>query len=421
MTQQNRDLILPDVPRLNHYEHPDIFLEALSVAASYGDDTLRERLPPGPYERLSGYTGRGWLIGFDDASYYQRAETTQAPDAGFAVSGVSACLEHRETLGEAVKHLGHVPEFLWNTECRYEVDADLAAPFVKRGEQMGRASVQSYVTEYIATQRRPLVCIMNLPNVPAVEAVLLTGFESGGETVLVQSHLLDAPADDTAGHDYVPLTDWERDVVALLSLGEGTPDARKHHDCYTMIENGLRCAANRTLGTKHYGLAAYDAWAAALLDDEAIDDADDHVVARRLMHHSAVAGNIACQRASMWLWYDWEWESIPTNGIARGLVMRAASVSPIVHGLMWDAWHVVGGYWLMDRSDETGVVWKNDEVGRFRNRRVRERAAEVVMRARRVDEQAIADLREAKTEWDKCRGRGGSYGCPCMEKGCTRV
>ena len=88
---------------------------------------------------------------------------------------------------------------------------------------------------------------------------------------------------------------------------------------------------------------------------------------------------------------------------------------------MWDVWHVVGGFWLIEKTDETGTTWESDEVSRFRDRSVRERAVEAIMRARRTDEQAISDLQEAQAEWDKCRGKGGSYGCPCMKKGCTRV
>lgn len=54
--------ILPDVPHINRAEHPDIFLEALSIAAACGSDRLEERFPMGVYPHLSGHTGQGWLV-----------------------------------------------------------------------------------------------------------------------------------------------------------------------------------------------------------------------------------------------------------------------------------------------------------------------------------------------------------------------
>jgi hypothetical protein len=70
MAERDAGFVLPDVPRINQAEHPDLFLEAVSIAASYRNDGLQKRFPMGVYAHLSGYTGRGWLIGFDDACYY---------------------------------------------------------------------------------------------------------------------------------------------------------------------------------------------------------------------------------------------------------------------------------------------------------------------------------------------------------------
>jgi len=188
------------------------------------------------------------------------------------------------------------------------------------------------------------------------------------------------------------------------------------------IQNALRYSESHTRDTKHYGLSAYDAWESALLDDESIPSADDQVVSRRLLYHSSVAGNIACQKA--FTAFPDYWDSVPSMGVISGLLQRAAAGPQIIHGLMWDAWQVVGGYWrgIKPGDAEYHVRWENDEeIRRFRDRAVRERAAEVIRRARRIDEQAIAELGEAKADWDKCRGRGCAHPCPCLEEPCTRV
>ncbi len=422
MTEHDKRFILPDVSRINPDEHPDLFLEVLSIAASYGKDDLERRFPMGVYPHLSGYTGRGWLIGFDDAGYYWERHGIRNPHLAFAASGLEANLEHHETLRDAITYLGYAPEFLWNADCRYAVDEELAAPLVEMAVILHRRAIRRYVTDYLTVRRRPLVCFLYSPDTPIVDAALLTGFESGGEVILGQSPYRDASKDDSTAQGCFRLADWERDVVAIVGLGEETPPKLEHHPCYTAIDNALRYSNSYTRGTRHYSLSAYDAWERALLDEESIASANDHVVSRRLLYHSSVAGNIACQKA--FTAFPDYWDSVPSMGVISGLLQRAVAGPQIIHGLMWDVWQVVGGYWRGAKAgdDEYRVRWDNDEeVRRFRDHVVRERAVAVIRRARRMDEQAIAELREAKADWDRCRGKGSAHPCPCMDKPCTRV
>ena len=195
MTAYKKDFILPDVPEINSGEHPDIFLETLSIAASYKDDALQSRFPMGVYAHLTGYTGRGWLIGFDDAGYYWDKYGVQNPNQAFAVSGLESNLEHHETLYEAVAYLGYAPNFLWNVDCRYKPDASLAAPLVDAAKPVNRSALRQYVVDYLTTRHRPLVCFLYYaPHISIVEAALLTGFESEGDVIIgVSPHLGTTP------------------------------------------------------------------------------------------------------------------------------------------------------------------------------------------------------------------------------------
>jgi hypothetical protein len=259
MAEHERDFVLPDVPPFNPGEHPDLFLEALSIAASYGNDTLKARFRRrGVYAHLSGYTGRGWLIGFDDACYYWEKHGIRNPHPAFAVSGLESNLEHHETLREAITYLGYTPEFLWNAECRYGVDARLAAPFVGAAEAVDGLAIRRYVTDYLTTRRRPAVCFLHFADTPIVDAALLTGFESGGEMILGRSAYQDTTRDSSAGYGYFSLADWERDVVAIVGLGEEVPIVQKCHPCYTAIENALRYSVSHTRGTKARGRRGAD-------------------------------------------------------------------------------------------------------------------------------------------------------------------
>jgi hypothetical protein len=341
MAERDNGFILPDVPPMNHGEHPDLLLEALSIAASYGNDEIKNRFPMGVYAHLSGYTGRGWLIGFDDACYCWEKYGIRNPDPAFAVSGLEANLEHQETLHEAIAYLGCAPQFLWNLGCRYGADPKLAAPLINAAQPVERPAIRQYVTDYLATRRKPVVCFLHSPGAPIVDAALLTGFQSGGEAILGRSPYQDATRDDSAGQGYFRLADWERDVVAIIGLGEEISATPKHHPCYTALENALRYSESYTRGTRHYGLSAYDAWESALLDEESLAGADDPIVSRRLLYHSSVAGNIACQKA--FTAFPDYWDAVPSMGVISGLLGHAHDGPQIIHGLMWDVWQVVGG------------------------------------------------------------------------------
>ena len=414
--------ILPDVPPLNHAEHPDLFLEALSIAAAYGNDSLAKRFPMGVYPHLSGYTGRGWLIGFDEACYYWERHGIRNPHPEFAVSGIDANLRHHETLREAIAYLGYTPQFLWNGESRYVVDRGLAPAFLAAAETAARMEIRRYVTDCLTQRHKPVVCFLHSPHIPMVEAALLTGFESEGAVVTGRSPCYEASTGSAPENGCFRLADWEGEVVLIAGLSKGAPIEPEHHPCYRAIENALRYSESYTEGTKHYGLSAYDAWQAALLDEAGTTTGDDQVVSRRLLYHSSVAGQIACQKA--FTAFPDYWQAVPSMGIISGLLQRAVAGPQIIHGLMWDVWQVIGGYWRGIEAGDTEYrqQWANhEEISRFRDRAVRERAAAVIRRAKRTDEQAIEELREAKADWDRCRGQGAAHPCPCRDVPCTRV
>lgn len=119
----------------------------------------------------------------------------------------------------------------------------------------------------------------------------------------------------------------------------------------------------------------------------------------------------------------------PAHGVICGLVKRASAGLTMIHGLMWDVWRVFGvqGGFLkgLARNQDASpsyLYWNSvQDVERFQDRAVRERIAAIVRRAREVDAQAIADLRLAGEEWERCRGQGNLHRCFCREGPCTRV
>jgi hypothetical protein len=83
---------------------PDAFLEAVVIAASYERNDLKDRFRMDVYPHLSGYTGGGRLIGFDDAAYHWEKHGMRNPDPAFAVTGLRANPVHHETLSAAIRY-----------------------------------------------------------------------------------------------------------------------------------------------------------------------------------------------------------------------------------------------------------------------------------------------------------------------------
>jgi hypothetical protein len=413
--------VLEDVPPITGYEHADIFLDALSIAACYQDPEVSKRFDRSVFDYLSGFTGRGWLIGFDDAAYYWERYGVDNPRPDFACSSLDAYLLQGDTILEAFRFLEREPEFLWNEECRYPVAPARSAAFRGMAEMTEVQGVRQYVADHLASRHCPVIALLHLPGVDEVDMTLLTGYESGGEVVLGRA-LQRWPCTDNSGEfGYFRLPDWEREVLALIGLGGERETVWEKHPCFLALGNGLKCARSHSEGTKHYGLACYEAWERALLDDECIEGVDDETVSRRLVYHSMVAGSIACQKCFIAM-PDCE---SPSMGVIRGLVRRAGNGTDMIHGLMWDVWQAVGGYWRGAKDGDAvhRIRWEGaEELVRFRDRSVRERAVEAIRRARRTDEESLRDLATAQDDWERCISHGTTRPCPCWgQKVCSRV
>ncbi len=419
------DFILPDVPRIENTECPDIFTDALKIAISYQNEEIKMRFPGGMYESISGFSGRGWLIGFDDACFYWEKHNKQGPHESFAVDGLETLLERPETMLDAVEFTGHTPVFMWNEDCQYKVDDGKASDFINMAEKVDNEKIRQYITTSLVENQRPVLVLLHLPSNSIVDFALLTGYESQGRTILGRSPHQNPKMDNSGEYGYFRMENWEQEVLAIIGVGEEREMQQDKHPCSIAIQNGLKCSKSYTRGTRHYGLSTYDAWERAILDDENIVNVPNDIVSRRFVYHILLTGFIASQKCFTAL-PDCK---APSHGVISGYVKRAQAGPGLIHGLMWDVWRVIGlekgflkGLKVRQDASPPYLYWDDEEdILRFKDRSVRERIAKVINRARQVDEQAIQDLQTAKTEWLMCRGRGNDYPCYCKDKPCTRV
>ena len=412
---------LEAVPPITGDEHADIFLDALSIAIGYASPPAPDPRGVSLFDCLSGFTGRGWLVGFDEAGYYWERHGLENPRSDFACSSLEAYLSQGDTMVDAFRFVERAPEFLWNEACTYPVDPAQSASFRAMAQSTDAAGVRQFVAEHLEARGCPVVALMNVPGA-GPDMCLLTGYEDGG-TVALGRALLQRPCMDNSGpFGYFRLPDWEREVLAIIGIGGEVKTEWDKHPCFLALGNGLKCGRSYSEGTRHYGLNAYDAWELALLDDDCIEGVDDATLGRRLFYHSAVAGSIACQKAFTALP---DCGGAAAMGVISGLVQRAQAGAGMIHGLMWDVWQAVGGFWRgVEQSDEPPFHrWAGaEELARFRDRSVRDRAAAVIRRARRTDEESLRDMAEARDDWERCVGHGSAHPCPCWgDSVCARV
>jgi len=307
-------------------------------------------------------------------------------------------------------------------DCQYKADNE---KFVNMAEKANNEKIKQYVTTNLIEHQRPVMALLHLPSNSIVDFALLTGYESNGQTILGRSPHQNPKMDNSGEYGYFRVDNWEREVLAIIGIGEEKKMERDKSPCFIAIENALKCSKSYTVGTRHYGLSAYDAWERAILDDENIIDMDNDIVSRRFVYHILLTGFIASQKCFTVL-PDCK---APSMGFIDGYVKRAQAGTGLIHGLMWDIWHVIGlskgflkGLKVREDASSPYLYWDDDEdIRQFKDRAVRENIARIINRARQVDEQAIQDLSIAKEEWERCRGRGNGYPCPCLDKPCTRV
>jgi hypothetical protein len=131
------------------------------------------------------------------------------------------------------------------------------------------------------------------------------------------------------------------------------------------------------------GLAAYEAWADNLLNDELFTEANDARLIELHEIHNGAVGQVAEAR-----WYGSQFLIQASNpdilhySMAEGL-LHAAACYAAEHDLMWKVWDLAGGNGNPD-------AWKM-----FADPSVRRQMIPVILEARNKDEQAIEHIERA--------------------------
>ena len=140
-------------------------------------------------------------------------------------------------------------------------------------------------------------------------------------------------------------------------------------------------------GTWTAGVAAFDAWAASLLDDEQYANADRDALRRMYQVHNDTVGNLAEYRAYC---SDFLRDAAGAFPMAADEIRRADGCFAVEHDLMWRAWECLGGHQDFTRLDEEpAAVFSRPEARRCLVAVVREAGAR--------DAEAMAHIATALT------------------------
>jgi hypothetical protein len=193
------------------------------------------------------------------------------------------------------------------------------------------------------------------------EASIIAGYDEGGDVLIGWSFFQDAKANheppaEGQPYGYFRQRDWFENTVALLIIGDRMDKPPLHETCRDALQWMLRVTrtpmvrpepdAPEEYQGRHNGLAAYMAWAAHLMKDEAWPADDESALRAHHQIHNDAVGTVAEARwyGSVFLAQIVEgFEAGPKRPGRQADILHAAACYAAEHDLMWEIWELAGG------------------------------------------------------------------------------
>lgn len=228
-------------------------------------------------------------------------------------------------------------------------------------------------------QGRPLLAI---GVVGPPECCLVTGYDEEGDVLIGWSFFQDSDEYNDGvefeSNGYFRKRNWFADTEAILALGtrHGRPSPEKV--LRATLEWALAVAQASDVCGRVGGLAAYDAWANALLRDEQFPMNDMEALRERHVAHNDAIGTVAEGR-----WYASRFLMDMAEHIAsvRPKLLAAAGCYESEHDLMRKLWALEGGN-----------GWDDRNVMKLADPEVRRESAKVILQAKEKELRAIEHI-----------------------------
>jgi hypothetical protein len=174
------------------------------------------------------------------------------------------------------------------------------------------------------------------------EVSIITGYEEAGQVLVGTSFFQhEEPGIEVDAEGYFRRRGWYGNTPMVVVLGEKGPAPEQNAVLEDALKFGLRILRTTEMGGMPVGPAAYDAWAADLLDDHNFPTGSEAVLRQRHELHNFMVGQIAEQRwyGSVWLVNIYE----RLHYRQAGPLLKAAGCLADEHDQMWKIWDLVGG------------------------------------------------------------------------------
>lgn len=218
------------------------------------------------------------------------------------------------------------------------------------------------------------------------EPCLITGYDEDG-AVLIGWNFFQNFAEFNAGVEYEPAgpfrkRGWFADTDSLVITGVKQPAPAIRQVLRDSLVWALEVMRNpMPWPGRHNGLAAYEAWAKALLwQDESVNE-DMAVLRERFIVHDEAVGTVAEGR-----WYGAAYLRKMISHVPEAAEPLTAAARRLEreHDLMWEIWNLTGG---LGRSD--------DHVKAFAPRETREEMARIIREAQANDREVTGHFEKA--------------------------
>ena len=232
------------------------------------------------------------------------------------------------------------------------------------------------------------------------EAAIITGYDEGGDVLIGWSFFQNSdesnPGVEFEPSGYFRKRDWFKDTACLLVIGEKQvkpPLAETVRDALAWMLRVTRTPMVRPepdapewYQHRHNGLAAYDAWAEHLLQDDDFPDDNEAVLRQRYQVHTDAVGTVAEARwyGSLFLAEIAEhFVAGPRKPGTSGHILHAAACYAAEHDLMWKIWDLAGG------------ISSPDAYRAMTDPAVRRAMVDIIRQAREQDAMAAGHLEQA--------------------------
>lgn len=257
--------------------------------------------------------------------------------------------------------------------------------FSKEDPRCDKAFFRQQIITSIRDRKNP---VLALGVVGPLECSIITGYDEDGDVLIGWSYFQGFP-EFAEGLEFEPSGEfrkrnWFRNTKALITVGEKHEAPSTRDTLWQVLSWALEIIHTPLIHGRFSGLAAYDAWIEALLDDSSFNKDDMDALNEHYFVHYDAAGVVAEGR-----WYA----SVFLRQMAKIYpeaatdLTAAADCFEAEHDLMWAVWEFAGGNAMTDV-----------QVMKLAERGVRLRIAPMIRLAAEKDAQAADHMERALTK-----------------------